>query len=52
MPGAADRVPGLPSRWLGGFALPNRGLFAIGTATVSVRSPPPRRTAAETCGTA
>jgi hypothetical protein len=25
--------PTHPQRWLGGFALPNRGLFAIGTAT-------------------
>jgi hypothetical protein len=28
-----------PQRWLGGFALPNRGLFAIGTATFETYGP-------------
>jgi hypothetical protein len=28
-----------PQRWLGGFALPNRGLFAIGTATFETHRP-------------
>jgi hypothetical protein len=31
--------PTHPQRWLGGFALPNRGLFAIGTATFETYQP-------------
>jgi hypothetical protein len=31
--------PAHPQRWLGGFALPNRGLFAIGTATFETYRP-------------
>lgn len=31
--------PAHPQRWLGGFALPNRGLFAIGTATFETYQP-------------
>jgi hypothetical protein len=37
--GLGPAGPTHPQRWLGGFALPNRGLFAIGTATFETYRP-------------
>ena len=31
--------PAHPRRWPGGFALPNRGLFAVGRATIERYQP-------------